>query len=157
MPSRPPPRRPSSSPVRSRERALGRVDAPRGERDGTRRVEKKRRNRARRRLVGSAIALALFIGLLFGAVFPTRTYLTQRTANRKADTELADVQAEARAAADARAELESRAEVESRAREELGYVKPGEEAYTILPAAPDPVGLPAGWPFTGVEAALRGG
>ena len=25
------------------------------------------------------------------------------------------------------------------------------EAYNILPAATDPIGLPEGWPFTGVE------
>ena len=35
-----------------------------------------------------------------------------------------------------------------------GYVMPGEEAYSVLPAPVDPVGLPEVWPFTGVERAL---
>ncbi len=107
--------------------------------------------------MGSGIGLALFIALLFGAVFPTRTYLAQRASTHRAEAELRQVQTEARAAAEAKAKLESPAEVERRAREELGYVKPGEEAYTVLPSATDPVGLPDGWPFTGVEDALRGG
>lgn len=157
MPGRPPPRRPSSGTARSRERALGRVDAPRGQRDGGRVVERRQRNRNRNRLVGSAILLALFIALLFGAVFPTRTYLAQRASTHRAEAELREVQAEARAAAEAKAKLQSPAEVERRARDELGYVKPGEEAYTVLPAANNPVGLPDGWPFTGVEDVLRGG
>lgn len=107
--------------------------------------------------MGSAILLALFIALLFGAVFPTRTYLAQRASTHRAEAELREVQAEARAAAEAKAKLQSPAEVERRARDELGYVKPGEEAYTVLPAANNPVGLPDGWPFTGVEDVLRGG
>ena len=43
------------------------------------------------------------------------------------------------------------------ARENFGYVKPGEEAYNILPARTEPMGLPEGWPFTGVEQAIAAG
>jgi cell division protein FtsB len=111
----------------------------------------------RRRLVGCGIGLALFIALLFGAVFPTRTYLAQRASSHRAEAELRQVQSEAASAAAAKAKLQSPAEVERRAREELGYVKPGEEAYNVLPTASAPVGLPQGWPFVGVEDVLRGG
>lgn len=107
--------------------------------------------------MGSGIGLALFIALLFGAVFPTRTYLTQRASTHRAEAELRQAESEAEVAAEAKAKLQSPAEVERRAREELGYVKPGEEAYTVLPSASDPIGLPDGWPFAGVEGALRGG
>ena len=41
--------------------------------------------------------------------------------------------------------------IEQQAKEQLNMVNPGEEAYNILPAATDPIGLPEGWPFTGVE------
>ena len=48
--------------------------------------------------------------------------------------------------------LEDPDEVERLAREEYHYVYPGEEAFVVLPAAPAPLPIPAGWPFD----ALRG-
>ena len=45
-------------------------------------------------------------------------------------------------------------EIERMAREEYGMVRPGEEAYAILPA-PTPVALPDVWPFAGVAEALN--
>lgn len=162
MDGRPPPRRPRSSGgngPRGRSHALARVDGPRGVRngEGRSRAEHRRRTRTRRRLVSGGIALALFVGVLFGTVFPTRTYLAQRTAIRRSEAQLRELRAEAAAVKAKQARLRTDAEIERRARADFGYVKPGEEAYNILPVPTDPIGLPPGWPFTGVEQALRGG
>lgn len=162
MDGRPPPRRPRSSALdepSGRSRALGRVDGPQGVRDGRgpSRAERRRRTRTRRRLLTGGIALALFVGVLFGAVFPTRTYLVQRSAIRRSEAQLHEVRAEAASVQAKQDQLRTGSEIERRARADFGYVKPGEEAYNILPTPADPIGLPTGWPFTGVEQALRGG
>lgn len=162
MDGRLPPRRPhpvASAEPSGRSRALRRVDGPRGVRDGqsASRAERRRRTRNRRRLLTGAIALALFVGVLFGAVFPTRTYLAQRTAIRRSQAQLREVRAHAASVKAKQDRLRTGAEIERRARADFGYVKPGEEAYNILPAPTDPIGLPTGWPFTGAEQALRGG
>jgi hypothetical protein len=43
--------------------------------------------------------------------------------------------------------LRSDAEIEKIAREQYGLVKPGEEAYHVLPPPQDPVEVPDVWPF----------
>lgn len=74
------------------------------------------------------------VGLLFLAVFPTRTYLAQR---RK----LVATEARAQVLSEQNARLASRVrtlntdkEIERLAREQYSLVRPGEEAYAILPA-----------------------
>lgn len=110
--------------------------------------------RARRRaLVGLAV-LVLFVGVLLVAVFPTRTWWDQRSETAEAEAELAEVRAERERTAALIETLETPEEIARRAKEELGYVNPGEEAFAILPAPVDPIGLPDGWPFTGVERAF---
>ena len=110
--------------------------------------------RARRRaLVGLAV-LILFVGVLLVAVFPTRTWLDQRAETADAEAELAEVQAERERVARLTETLETPEEIARRAKAELGYVNPGEEAFSILPAPVEPIGLPSGWPFTGVERAF---
>ena len=103
-------------------------------------------------LAGSVILL----GVLFVAVFPTTTYLRQRTDTRQAEAQLRAVEAERAAIKRESDKLTTPAEIEKRAREEFGYKKPGEETYNILPAPADAIGLPDTWPFTGVERALGG-
>jgi len=96
--------------------------------------------RAFRPLMGS-VAL---VGTLFLFVFPARTYLDQHR-------RLAATQQRMRVLAQRNSELTARvqqlntdAEIERLARERYSLVKPGEEAYAILPApAPPP---PAGKP-----------
>jgi len=85
-------------------------------------------------LVGS---LATVI-LLFLAVFPARTYLDQRRARQ-------ETQAKIRATDATNGRLEQRikalhtdAEVERLARAQYNLVRPGEEAYVILPTRPAP-------------------
>jgi cell division protein FtsB len=106
-----------------------------------------------RRQAGSLVVLALsmLIVAYFVAV-PARNYWTQRADTAAADGSLEAIQAEID-------ELEARSialtdpeEVERLAREEYHYVYPGEEAFVVLPAAPPPLPIPAGWPFD----ALRG-
>ena len=140
---------------RSDRQALGKVDGPRGQRDGRGADARRRRARTRRRLAGLAVSTVLVVGVLFAAGFPLRTYLTQRASTRKAEAQLREVQAERKAADDERKKLDTPEGVEKRARD-LGYVKPGEQSYEILPGRTDPIGLPPGWPFTGVEEIIRG-
>ena len=146
------PRKPTGTDRTSR-RALGRVDGARGQRDGNLTV-KQRAGRSRRRLVFALGLSVLMIGVLFVAVFPTRTYLTQRTATHKVDKRLAQLAAEQRALDRQAKRLSTPAEIERLARERYGLVRPGEEAYAVLPQAAPPIGLPDVWPFADIEQHL---
>ena len=90
------------------------------------------------------VASVIFIGILFGAVYPTRTYLAQQRDLRAAHQKLAlfkqqngHLEAEAK-------RLESDEEIERIARARFNLVKPGEEAYAIVPVPPKPGDPPAG-------------
>ena len=94
------------------------------------------------------VASVIFIGILFGAVYPTRTYLAQQRDLRAAHQKLAlfkqqngHLEAEAK-------RLESDEEIERIARARFNLVKPGEEAYAIVPVPPKPgdPGTPAATP-----------
>jgi cell division protein FtsB len=75
--------------------------------------------------------------VLFTAVFPTRTFLAQRAATSAAQERLT-VLREQSATLEARADqLQDDAEIERLAREQYNLVMPGEEAYAMLPAAPE--------------------
>jgi len=75
----------------------------------------------------------VFVGILFAGVFPTRTYLAQRAATSRAEKQLI-VLGEQNAELAKRAKvLQSDAEIERLAREQYNLVKPGEEAYAVLP------------------------
>ena len=103
-------------------------------------------------LIGVALSVIL-VGVLFAVAMPVPTRLKQRRDTARLEAELAEVQSE-RAGITAELErLGTDSEIEAQARRN-GYVRPGEEAYNILPSPVDPVGLPDTWPFTGVEAAL---
>ena len=91
------------------------------------------------------VAFVIFIGILFGAVYPTRTYLAQRRDLRAAHQKLALFK-EQNAHLEAEAKrLESDAEIERIARARFNLVKPGEEAYAVVPVPPKP-GDPAAAP-----------
>ena len=94
------------------------------------------------------VAFVIFIGILFGAVYPTRTYLAQQRDLRAAHQKLAlfkqqngHLEAEAK-------RLESDEEIERIARARFNLVKPGEEAYAVVPVPPKPgdPATPAGAP-----------
>ena len=86
-----------------------------------------------RKAVWPLLGSVVLVGVLFIGVFPTRTYLAQRASISRAEEQLA-VLGEQNAALEARArELQRDAEIERLAREQYNLVKPGEEAYAVLP------------------------
>ncbi|MGH9165647.1 MAG: FtsB family cell division protein [Acidimicrobiales bacterium] len=74
------------------------------------------------------------VGILFVAVFPSRTYLAQTRQLADAEGRVAVLTAENRRLEARKALLSSDAEVERIAREQYDLVRPGEEAYAILPS-----------------------
>lgn len=109
----------------------------------------------RRSVVPLVIVLVILV-TLFYAVFPTRTYLDQSAA-------LAEVQSELDALYEDNDALRSRMEVlnqpeeiERLARSEYNLVYPGEEAYAMLPPAPEPVEIPDLWPLNALVGSLSG-
>src|SRR4051812_12469002 len=80
------------------------------------------------------IAGLVFVGLLFLAVFPTRTYLAQRRDRAAAEAQLQLLSRQNRALEQRARLLHTDAEIERLAREQYNLVLPGEEAYAILPA-----------------------
>ena len=92
----------------------------------------------RRGLVRSGLLAVVLVGLLFGFVYPTRTFLDQRRATSDAQTQLELLQAENAKLAKESKLLTSDAEIERLARERYGLVKPGEKAFVIVPAPTTP-------------------
>ena len=86
-----------------------------------------------RRAMWPLLASVVFVGVLFAGVFPTQTFLAQRASTSHAEKQLA-VLNEQNAELKRRAtQLQSDAEIERLAREQYNLVKPGEEAYAVLP------------------------
>ncbi len=84
-------------------------------------------------LVWVGPAALLVAAVHFAGVFPTRTYLAQRAALSTAEQKL-DVLSEQNKALEDRVELlRSDTEIERLARERYNLVRPGEEAYAVLP------------------------
>jgi cell division protein FtsB len=104
------------------------------------------RTRWLRPLLLAAAAVAT-MAVLAAYVFPTRTWLDQRAALAETSAQLEALDAERDALRARLAELDSDAEIELIARSQYGLVKPGEEAYAVLPAPEPPIELPAVWPF----------
>lgn len=98
-----------------------------------------------RRAAWSLIALVVLVGVLFLGVFPTRTYLAQRRGLAAAHQRVEVLAAQNRALEARKQKLETDAEIERIAREQYSLVRPGEEAYAILPApqAAPPTTAPA--------------
>jgi cell division protein FtsB len=99
-----------------------------------------------RPLLLAAFAVAT-IAALAAWVFPTRTWLDQRAALAETSVELEELEAQRAALEQRVAELDSDEHIERIARSEYGLVRPGEEAYAVLPAPEKPVELPDIWPF----------
>ena len=90
-----------------------------------------------------AVASVVFVGFLFGAVFPTRTYLAQRRDIAAATERLALFEKQNGHLEQELRRLESDEEIERIARARFNLVKPGEEAYAVVPVPvpkPKPVG-----------------
>lgn len=93
---------------------------------------------------GWAVVVALVVvGVLFVAVFPTRTWLGQRQELEATEQRLKVLSAENSELAARVQRLNTDAEIERLAREQYNLVRPGEEAYAILPAPPAPRPAPS--------------
>lgn len=90
-----------------------------------------------RRLVPFVVLIAL-IGVLFVAVFPTRTWLAQKRERTDAVEQLQILDEQNQILASRVEALQSDEEIERLAREQYNLVKPGEEAYALLPAPSTP-------------------
>lgn len=88
--------------------------------------------RLRRMLVPLLVSVGL-VGVLFVFVFPSQTFLAQRTSIARAEDQLRVLGKQNDVLTRRAAELQRDAEVERLAREQYNLVKPGEEAYAVLP------------------------
>lgn len=86
-----------------------------------------------RRTVWQILAGMLLVVVLFVGVFPTRSYLAQRAATDTAEEQIQVLRDENDALSDRIDQLEDEDEIERLARENYNLVRPGEEAYAILP------------------------
>ncbi len=80
-----------------------------------------------------ALVALLVAGVHFAGVFPTRTYLAQRASLATAKRNLEVLTGQNEVLEKRVALLQSDAEIERLARERYNLVRPGEEAYAVLP------------------------
>jgi len=83
--------------------------------------------------VGMAVAAMALVGVLFLAVFPTQAYLAQRRDRDQLATQVAELAATNEALRQRAADLDTTEEIERLARLHFHLVRPGEEAFVILP------------------------
>jgi cell division protein FtsB len=105
------------------------------------------------------VAFVIFIAILFGAVYPTRTYLAQQRDLRAAHRTLALFKRQNGHLETEAKRLESDEEIERIARARFNLVKPGEEAYAVVPVPPkpgDPVAAPPPAPAPARHAGVPG-
>src|SRR3954447_19285961 len=88
-----------------------------------------------RRAVWRVLVLVVLIGVLFVAVFPTRTWWSQRAEMAGAEQQLQVLDQQNKVLEKRVEALQSDDEIERLAREQYNLVKPGEEAYALLPGA----------------------
>jgi cell division protein FtsB len=86
-----------------------------------------------RRALWPLLASVVFVGVLFAGVFPTRTYLAQRASISHAEKQLSVLGQQNGELRQRANELQTDAEIERLAREQYNLVKPGEDAFAILP------------------------
>ena len=104
-----------------------------------------------RRAVWPVLVTVVLVGFLFVAVFPTRAWVSQQRSISHAEEQL-DVLEEQNALLEERiSSLHDDEEIERLAREQYNLVRPGEEAYAVLP--PAPTDTPATIPAEGAEEA----
>ena len=103
-----------------------------------------------RHRVGMAVAALALAGVLFLAVFPTQAYLAQRRERDELAAQVAELATTNDALRQRAAALYTTDEIERLARLHYHLVRPGEEAFVVLPdstppttAAPPPLPAPA--------------
>lgn len=80
------------------------------------------------------LVLVLAVGVVFVGVFPSQTYLAQRRHLDAADARLTVLTRENERLGERAEVLRTDAEIERLAREQYNLVRPGEEAFAILPS-----------------------
>jgi cell division protein FtsB len=86
-----------------------------------------------RRTVWQVLAAMLVVVVLFVGVFPTRAWFAQRSSADAATEQLEVLRGESEVLRQRVEELRDEEEIERLAREQYNLVRPGEEAYAILP------------------------
>jgi len=81
------------------------------------------------------IASLALVAILFLFVFPTRTFLGQRSETNDVKHQLDVLKQQNKALEDEKARLQSDAEIERVARDRYNLVMPGEKSYAIIPGA----------------------
>jgi cell division protein FtsB len=99
-----------------------------------------------RRTVWPVLVTGLLVAALFVFVFPTRTYLAQREETQRTQAQLDILDAQNDALSARITALQTDEEIERLAREQFDLVRPGEQAFAVLPA-PAITDLPPGFPF----------
>lgn len=84
-------------------------------------------------IVWAAAASVVLVGFLFAFVYPTRTFVDQRSDTNKARAQLSLLRSENTKLEREAKLLQSDAEIERRARQ-YGLVRPGERPFVIIPA-----------------------
>jgi cell division protein FtsB len=119
-----------------------------------------------RRTIVLLAAAGATLAVLVLVVFPTRSYLKERSDVSSAAHQLQSLNSQNRQLTGQIGRLNTDAEIERLARKDYGLVKPGEEAYAILPgalaksaaASKPPAGRPpSGKPPAGTPHAAPGG
>ena len=116
-----------------------------------------KRMRRAGRVVGMAAGSVAVLGLLVVGVFPTKTYLQQRRDTTESEQRLQVLQDQNDAYERRIKELQTPEAIERVAREQYNLVRPGEEAYAVLPAPLPPMDLPEVWPFGALMPEETGG
>ena len=105
------------------------------------------------RVLWPLVLLVAVVGALSLSIFPTRTLLGQERSIDESQAELDALDAQVAELQGRLEALDSPDEIERLARERYSMVRPGEEAYGILPVPVAPLEIPPGWPFTAAPAA----
>lgn len=94
------------------------------------------RVRRRRAVLTTVLGALAVVGFLFAFVYPTSTYVRQRSQLSKASERLERLERETERLQEESERLQGDAEVERLAREQYGLVRPGESPYVLVPATP---------------------
>ena len=111
------------------------------------------RSRGRRvgRLLGFVGGSACVVAVLAIGVFPTRSFLQQRADTQQTEHRLAVLREQNAQLEQERKALDTPEEIERLARSQYNLVRPGEEAYAVLPAPLPALQLPELWPFGALQ------
>jgi cell division protein FtsB len=86
-----------------------------------------------------ALGALVLIGAMYLFAFPARTYLAQKQGIAVQERTIAVLKAENAKLAAQRSALQNDATIEQIARQEYGLVKPGQQAFMVVPSAGKPV------------------